>query len=163
MSPREDRKSPLSPGVAVIKETRWRCTQDLYVSRSLKARGFKTTTNSLENVFIVDAKEQFGDMIWPRHGSKGRCPPGAADKKKLLTAFALSTDRTQARQYTEQGQWGEGLRPGPPSSAQRRGVRAACHLLIHELIGQVYLCGTHGNNGLGHRELTAYTEGGMNS
>ena len=84
MSPREDRKSPLSPGVAVIKETRWRCTQDLYVSRSLKARGFKTTTNSLENVFIVDAKEQFGDMIWPRHGSKGRCPPGAADKKKLL-------------------------------------------------------------------------------
>ena len=71
-------------GVAVIKETGWRCTQDLYVGRSLKARGFKTTTNSLENVFIVDAKEQSGDMIWPRHGSKGRCPPGAADKKKLL-------------------------------------------------------------------------------
>ena len=62
MTTREDRKSPLSPSIAMIKETKWRCTQDLYMGRSLKAGGFKTTTNSLENVFIVDAKEQFGDM-----------------------------------------------------------------------------------------------------
>ena len=159
MTPREDR-SPLSPGVAMIKGTKWRYTQDLYAGRSLKAGGFKTTTNSLKNFFIVDAKEQFGDMIWPRHGSKGRGPPGAADE--AITAFALSMDRTQARQCTEQGQLGEGLRPGPPSSSQRRGVRAACHLLIHEFVEQVYLCGTHRNSGLGRRELTSYTEGWMN-
>lgn len=94
---------------------------------------------------------------------KRQVPSWGSRQKEAITAFALSTDRTQARQCTEQGQWGEGLRTGPPSSAQRRGVRAACRLLMHELIGQVYLCGTHGNNGLGHRELTAYTEGGMNS
>lgn len=84
MTPREDRRSPLSPGVSAIKETKWRYTQDLYAGRNLKAGGFKTTTNGLKNFFIVDAKEQFGDMIWPQPGSKGRGPPGAADKKKLL-------------------------------------------------------------------------------
>ena len=159
MTPREDR-SPLSPAVAVIKGTKWRYTQDLYTGRNLKAGGFKTTTNSLKIFFIVDAKEQFGDMIWPWHGSKGRGPPGAADE--AITAFALSMDRTQARLCTEQGQLGEGLRPGPPSSSQRRGVRAACHLLIHEFVEQVYLYGTHRNSGLGRRELTSYTEGWMN-
>lgn len=97
MTPREDR-SPLSPAVAVIKGTKWRYTQDLYTGRNLKAGGFKTTTNSLKIFFIVDAKEQFGDMIWPWHGSKGRGPPGAAEE--AITAFALSMDRTQARQCT---------------------------------------------------------------
>lgn len=58
-TPREDGKGPLRPDVSVIKETKWGCTQDIYASRSVKARGFKTITNSfLKFLFIVDPEEQ---------------------------------------------------------------------------------------------------------
>ena len=43
----------------MIKETEWGCTRDLYASRSVKARDFKTITNSFfKFLFIVDPEEQ---------------------------------------------------------------------------------------------------------
>lgn len=44
VTPREDRKRPPRPGVSMIEETEWSCTQDLYARRGVKARGVKRTT-----------------------------------------------------------------------------------------------------------------------